>query len=404
MFESVSNNDLITRFLKASEELNELRDVDTILDRTLYEVRKLANADAGSIFLVEDGALSFSFVHNETLFSQNDTNAAVYSNFKVPITDESIVGYSALTGKSTVIDDAYCLTGDVPFKFNDSFDKASGYCTRSIMTVPLKIAHGKLVGVMQIINARNEAGETIPFDEESRSIIPLFANNTAIAIERGIMTRELILRMMKMAELRDPTETGAHVQRVGAYSAEIYHRYALNKGVPMKELKQFKDRLRLAAMLHDVGKIGIPDKILKKPGKLTNEEFDVIKKHSIYGAKLFENAHSDLDLMCRDIILRHHEKWNGKGYPGKVDDIFDADAPLGEGMAGFEIPLAARICAVADVYDALASPRAYKDAFPEEKTLKILREDSGTHFDPEVIEAFFQIHDVILAIKQKYTD
>ena len=98
-----------------------------------------------------------------------------------------------------------------------------------------------------------------------------------MAIERGIMTRELILRMMKMAELRDPSETGAHVQRVGAYSAEIYHRYALNKGIPVRELKRTKDLLRLAAMLHDVGKVGISDTILKKPAKLTDEEFAVIK-------------------------------------------------------------------------------------------------------------------------------
>ncbi|GFM37593.1 HD domain-containing phosphohydrolase [Desulfovibrio psychrotolerans] len=394
---------MICSFLRVSDELNQLKDVDTILDRTLTEVRALANADAGSIFLVEDGRLRFSYVHNDTLFAKDATNAAVYSNFAVPITEASIVGYSALSGETLIIDDAYTLDPSLPFKFNPSYDKATGYKTTSILTIPLKIAQGKLVGVMQIINAKDTAGRSVPFDRTAQTYIPLFANNTAIAIERGIMTRELILRMMKMAELRDPTETGAHVQRVGAYCAEIYHRYALNKGVPVKELKRTKDLLRLAAMLHDVGKVGISDSILKKPGKLTGEEFDIIKLHTVYGARLFENSTSDLDAMCRDIALNHHEKWSGGGYPGFVDALFEGDPHLGTASKnGEEIPLAARICALADVYDALASPRSYKEPFPEDKVLDIIKKDTGTHFDPEVTEAFLQIHDVILAIRSKY--
>ncbi len=388
---------IIRSFLRVSDELNQLRDVDTILDRTLIEVRALANADAGSIFLVEGENLRFSFVHNDTLFSDDVTNTAIYSNFIVPISDESIVGYCAQHRQTLVIDDAYALPAGTPYSFNNSFDKATGYRTTSILAIPLLIAQGKLVGVMQIINARDEQGNVIPFDHTARTYIPLFANNTAFAIERGVMTRELILRMMRMAELRDPAETGAHVQRVGAYSAEIYHRYALNKNVPVKELKRTKDRLRLAAMLHDVGKVGIADAILKKPGPLTEEEFSTMKLHSIYGAQLFEHATSELDIMCREIALHHHEKWVGGGYPGGMD------APLaGPPLSGEAIPLPARICALADVYDALVSRRSYKEAFPEDVALSIIRQDTGTHFDPEITEAFFQIHDVILAIRSKY--
>jgi len=403
MHERNNPEEIINSFLKISDELNQLKDVDTILDRTLTEVRAMANADAGSIFLVEEDKLRFSYVHNDTLFAKDATNAAVYSNFAVPITEQSIVGYSALSGETLVIDDAYKLDPSKPFCFNESYDKATGYRTTSILTIPLKIAHGKLVGVMQIINAKDAGGKTIPFDKQAQTYIPLFANNTAIAIERGIMTRELILRMMKMAELRDPSETGAHVQRVGAYSAEIYHRYALNKGIPVRELKRTKDLLRLAAMLHDVGKVGISDTILKKPAKLTDEEFAVIKMHTVFGARLFENSTSDLDIMCRDIALNHHEKWSGGGYPGELDDLFEGEPHLGTvSKKGEEIPLTARICALADVYDALVSPRAYKDPFPEEKVLAIIKQDTGSHFDPEVTEAFMQIHDVILAIRSKY--
>lgn len=394
---------MIGNFLRVSDELNQLKDLDTILDRTLAEVRALAHADAGSIFLVEGDHLRFSYVHNDTLFASDATNAAVYSNMSMPITHESIVGHCALQGETIVIDDAYALPEDAPFKFNNAFDKATGYRTTSIMALPLKKAHGTLVGVMQIINAKNAEGHSVPFDTTAQTYIPLFANNTSIAIERGIMTRELILRMMKMAELRDPAETGAHVQRVGAYSAEIYHRYALNHGIPPEERKHTKDLLRLAAMLHDVGKVGIADSILKKPAKLTPEEFEIIKMHTVFGARLFENATSDLDIMCREIALNHHEKWAGTGYPGQIANPNAPDAcPVTPGKAGSDIPLVARICSLADVYDALCSKRSYKDAFPEDTVLDILKQDTGTHFDPDVTDAFFQIHDVIQAIRQKY--
>ena len=397
-----SEHVFIADFLRIHDELNQLKDVDTILDRILFEARKLANADAGSIYLVKDNALHFACVQNDTLFTEEGANAAVYSNVSIPITECSIVGHSALSGATTVIDDAYNLSDDLPFTFNASYDERAGYKTTSIMTVPLKGGEDKTLGVMQIINARDNAGVHIAFTDAAQTYLPLFANMSAVAVERGIMTRELILRMMKMAELRDPAETGAHVQRVGAYSAEIYHRYALNKNIPADETRLFKDRLRLAAMLHDAGKVAIPDAILKKPAKLTNEEFAVMKHHTLHGARLFINSTSELDDMCCEIALNHHEKWAGNGYPGSIANPFASDAVFGTGKKGAEIPLSARICALADVYDALVSRRCYKEPFPEEKVLEIIREDSGTHFDPDVVEAFFQIHDVILAIRERF--
>jgi HD-GYP domain-containing protein (c-di-GMP phosphodiesterase class II) len=211
--------------------------------------------------------------------------------------------------------------------------------------------------------------------------------------------------MMQMAELRDPTETGAHVQRVGAYCAEIYGTWAARRKHSAKEIKRARDNLRLAAMLHDVGKVGISDNILKKPGKLTDEEFDAVKWHTINGARLFKNQTSDLDTMSSDIALCHHEKWAGGGYPGKVvPGLWSPDARMGESLSGEDIPLAARICAVADVYDALSSPRSYKDPFPDEKCLAILEKDAGTHFDPEVVEIFVEIFDVIKAIRDKFKE
>jgi HD-GYP domain-containing protein (c-di-GMP phosphodiesterase class II) len=388
--------------LSRNEELNNLNDVDAILDKTLLEARKLANADAGSIFLVQDGRLTFSYVHNDSLFGQGQEKE-VYTSFSIPVDETSIVGYVALTGKTLVIDDAYALPGDLPYSFNSSFDKKTGYRTTSLLTIPLKTFQDKLVGVMQLINAKDRQGYSVPFSEEAQIYIPVFANNAAVAIDRGIMTRETILRMMKMAQLRDPAETGAHVQRVGSYAAEIYQAWALRKGYGIDEIKHHKDAIRIGAMLHDVGKVGISDFILKKPGRLLQEEFEIMKLHTVYGGRLFANSTSGLDRICAEIAMHHHEKWGGNGYPGQVDDLA-AEKADGHPLSGENIPIHARVAALADVYDALASKRCYKDPWPEEKTLAVIREESGRHFDPEVVEAFFDIYDVILAIREKYQD
>jgi len=391
----------VTAILKIIDELNTLKDVDTILDRILSESRRLSNADAGSIFLIPENELVFSYVQNDTLFDHESGRAALYQDLKVPITHDSIVGHTALTRKPVAIDDAYNMPADVPFKFNTSFDKENGYKTTSILTIPLLTMEDRLLGVMQLINAKDKDQNIIPFAEDNQVIVSLFANNASVTIERGIMNRELILRMMSMAELRDPTETGAHVQRVGAYSAEIYERWAMNKGLESEEINRTRDLIRLASMLHDVGKVGIPDSILKKPGKLTNEEFDEIKKHPVYGAKLFNSITSDLDRMSLEIALNHHEKWDGRGYPGCTPELENSCDPA-QTKKGENIPITARITALADVYDALCSRRSYKDAFEEEQVFEIIRESSGSHFDPEIVDAFFQITDVLQAIRQKF--
>ncbi len=133
------------------------------------------------------------------------------------------------------------------------------------------------------------------------------------------MMRAIMLRMIKMAELRDPKETGMHVNRVGAYSVELYERYALKRNIDKKEVQKNKDILRMSAMLHDVGKIGISDNILKKPAGLTAEEFAIMKTHTYIGAHLFHDKESEFDEMALTVALNHHEKWDGTGYPGFMD-------------------------------------------------------------------------------------
>ena len=133
------------------------------------------------------------------------------------------------------------------------------------------------------------------------------------------------------------------------------------------------------------------------------EVITVMKRHTIYGARLFADCHSDLDELCRDIALRHHEQWAGGGYPGRMDDLSCDHAP-GLPIKGEDIPLAARITSLADVYDALVSPRSYKEPWPEEKVLDFIREKSGVQFDPGVVDAFFKVHEVLLAIRERFAE
>jgi response regulator RpfG family c-di-GMP phosphodiesterase len=208
--------------------------------------------------------------------------------------------------------------------------------------------------------------------------------------------------MVELAELRDPYETTQHAKRVAAYSIELYQTWAEKHGVPSKQIKKDKDYLWSAAILHDVGKIAISDVILKKEGGLTYEERIMMRYHTIYGARLFRVAISPWDKMAAAVALNHHEHWDGTGYPGKIDDIFADKVYFGPGKKGEEIPLSARIVAIADVYDSLLSERTYKKSWKEENALKHIHMEASKHFDPELVDLFIGIHDVIIAIRKKY--
>ncbi len=399
----IEHIDFVQNILAFLEEINELRDLDAILDSTLLEARNFSRADAGTIFLHENDMLRFSYVQNDSL-NANEAKIQQYVDATLPIDEHSLVGHVALSGHPLRIDDVYAIPEKYPFRFNPSFDKKTGYRTRSILTLPMRTSRKKCIGVMQLINPFDRNGQPAPFSTNDLTYLPLLANNASAAIERGILTRELILRMMRMAELRDPHETGPHVQRVGAYAAEIYEQWAKTHAVEEEELKSFRDLLRIAAMLHDVGKVGISDTILKKPARLDPEEFEIMKFHTIHGARLFASSTSELDIMAAEIALNHHEKWDGNGYPGFLTDLSGPSPAPGPAKKGEQIPLSARITALADVFDAISSKRCYKEAWAYEDALNHIKEQSGKHFDPEVVQAFLEIQDVIMAIKLKFKE
>lgn len=187
--------------------------------------------------------------------------------------------------------------------------------------------------------------------------------------------------MAMLAEARDPG-TGAHVQRTGRY-VTVMAQYLLSNNIMGREISQEEvEILGQASPLHDVGKVGVPDRLLLKPGKLTEVEFEEIKGHASYGAEILKQAERELGpvpflTMAQTIAQHHHERWDGHGYP--------------RGLKGEEIPLPARIMAIADVYDALRSERPYKKPFSHEKAKKIIVSESGSHFDPVLAEVFVAV-------------
>jgi len=218
-----------------------------------------------------------------------------------------------------------------------------------------------------------------------------------LAHELGQRDVRLHERMARMAETRDPRETGQHVKRVGAISLELLEGWLVRHPMVPQEANFARETLRLAAVLHDIGKIGVSDMVLKKPGKLEHAEYEDMKHHSIVATAVLPGS-DPYDVAAREVALRHHERWDGTGYPGKVDLAAARDditsllhLPIPEtGLSGTEIPLFARIVAIADVYDALSSPRAYKEPWPEAKVIETIRADAGKAFDPELVEIFLE--------------
>ena len=199
--------------------------------------------------------------------------------------------------------------------------------------------------------------------------------------------------LARLAESRDP-ETGDHLERMSRYAEVLAKELIKTHKDSLGIDEEFVSILRKVAVLHDIGKVGIPDNVLLKPGKLTKEEFDIMKTHTLLGGETLRDAklkmHKDVRYLeiAENVAYYHHEKWNGKGYP--------------KGLQGENIPICARIVALADVYDALRSKRVYKPAFSHEKAKQIILEEKGEHFDPLIVDTFLKVEELFIEISQKF--
>ena len=325
--------------------------------------RKIVQADRCSLWLVDE--------ERNELWTKV---AHGVSELRIPLS-AGFVGYSLKTGEPLLVEDAYCDS-----RFDRRSDVKSGYHTTSVMTMPLE-SDDRVMGVFQAIN---KVGENVFFSEKDLERLKLISVYSAKTIESAMRAQKLeryakqlerkadelksahmeLIRILGEVSEFHSHEVGDHIHRV----AEISLKLARYMGLPSEQ----QELIFYAAPLHDLGKVGIPDMVLNKAGKLTPEEYERMKAHSIIGRTLLRDSKTDLLCMASDIAGCHHERWDGTGYPDR--------------LKGEEIPLAARICAVADVLDALSSPRCYKPAWPEEKVKEEMQRSRGSYFQPELVD------------------
>jgi putative two-component system response regulator len=256
--------------------------------------------------------------------------------------------------------------------------------------VILLTSRDEIQDVVEGLNAGADDFMTKPFHPDELRV-RIRAGERILSLE----TREVaIFAMAKLAESRDP-ETGEHLERMRSYSRLLAQHLATTREFADTVDEEYVRLVYLTSPLHDIGKVGIPDSVLLKPGRLSNREFEIMKQHALIGAETLAAAARQYPgvaylRMARDIAAGHHERFDGSGYPA--------------GLVGRDISLAARIVAVADVYDALTSKRVYKPAFAPDIARNMIVGDSGRHFDPALVAAFVENEDRFLAIREQFAE
>jgi len=338
----------LEHLMEITKFVNSTLNLETLLDRMLEIFTNVLNAEAGSILLLDE--------EKDELFFAAATGEKKDSikNIRVPI-GEGVVGWVAREDKPVLIADAQ----NDP-RFFKQADQKTKFKTKTIVAVPLKTKE-KLIGVVEILNKKDGL-----FNEEDLNLLEALSNQAAVAIENAKLyenLKTLFLNTVKSLAAAIETKdiyTRGHSERVTQYSLII----ARKLGMDSSEI----EKLRLAALLHDIGKIGIDESILRKPAKLSPSEFEEIKKHPIYAANILESIPQLHEII--PVIKHHHERFDGNGYP--------------DGLKGEKIPYLARIIAIADTFDAMSSDRPYRKALPVQVCLQEILNCSGTQFDPNI--------------------
>ena len=372
---------------------NQISDFDLQMGRVLETVPQVIHAPMCCVFLPDGADFVLAYATRAEEAKEVGT---------------SFIGYIAQrTGLLAQAIEHITISVDKLNSTHGLLVEAAGIVGAAAAAIAMKSGSGETLGVLLV--ARQPNATHASFTEQEIVDLRHIATLISTALERRALKEKMMWSKVRMAESRDPSETGPHVKRVSATALEIFDGWAKRRGMRQEDCQFSRDTLRMAAILHDVGKIGISDLILKKPGKLTQEEYEIMKHHSVLGVPhLLGNDSED----AREVAMHHHERWDGRGYPGAVsiENISSDDQSLLEmqlpstGMKGDDIPLFARMVAIADVFDALSSHRAYKEAWAPERVEQEMRNESGKAFDPELIEIFFERLDRIRAARARHPD
>ena len=361
-------NELLKTIFQYVVKIANERDVDKLLINLADMGRDLVSADRCTVWLIDrkEGKIWSKVAHG-------------IDRIEIPLT-KGIAGYVAESGEHLVINDAY--NDD---RFDQQVDRATGYHTRNILALPVQNNQGETIGVYQAINKMTGNKKFSKKDLEHLLLAASYTGNQldAIALQEEIEStqREIILTLAETGEMRSK-ETGNHVKRVAEYSAILGKAYGLSS----EEIRLLKD----ASPMHDIGKIAIPDSILLKPGKLTDEERKEMQSHTTLGFEMLKHSDRELLKTAALVAVQHHEKWDGTGYP--------------YGLKDEEIHIYGRLIAIADVFDALICKRVYKDPWPIDKIITTFIEGKGKDFDPAIVDIFLKVKDAMVDVSIRLDD
>ena len=365
---SLSANEILELIFIYLTEVSTLRDFDEILMVLANMGRALTSADRCSVWVISDD--------KKEIWTKV---AHGVDEIRLPM-GSGIVGASILSGERFIIDDVYKDS-----RFNPEIDKKTGYRTKSMMVIPMFDNDDEIIGAFQVINHKGEKEAFDKRDIDRLMLASSYAAETLISAklsqEIEDTQREVVFTMGAIGESRSK-ETGNHVKRVAEYSKILALAYGMNE--------EEAELLKQASPMHDIGKVAIPDAILKKPGRFDDNEREIMNSHAELGYHMIKNSERPLLKAAAIVAYEHHEKWNGTGYPRK--------------LKGEDIHIYGRITAVADVFDALGSDRVYKKAWDDERIFKLFKEERGEHFDPKLIDLFFENKDKFLDIRAKFSD
>jgi HD-GYP domain-containing protein (c-di-GMP phosphodiesterase class II) len=341
----------LEHLMEMAKYVNSTLNLDDLLSLMLDMTTEMLNAEAGSILLLDDDKDELVFV------AATGAKKEKIKDIRVPI-GEGIAGWVARESKAVLIADAQ----NDP-RFFKKADQKTDFKTRTIIAVPL-VTKEKLIGVAEVLNKKNNEF----FTEDDRNLFEALGNQAAVAIENAKLYENLrnmflsTVRSLASAIETKDVYTHGHSERVTQYAEVIGKELGLNT-------KETED-LRLAGLLHDIGKIGVDERILQKPSKLTPQEFEAIKKHPEYAANILKTIPQLKNII--PVVLHHHERFDGNGYP--------------DGLKGSGIPYNSRILGIADTFDAMSSSRPYREALPIDTCFEEIKRCSGTQFDPEMAD------------------
>lgn len=348
----------------------------SLLSALLCGARQQTHAEGGALYVVYGDVLVLCAAQNSRLSPDQVTRGAPAD--ELPLSESSPPGLAATSGQVVMVPDVYGDDAIAPCKTYHDFDSAAGYHTTGVLIVPLLCPNGQCAGALELVNRIGDDGRTEAFGDQDVQALETIVITAAMTAQNAALQDDIrqanldtIIRLSIAAEFREDPAAGDHVRRM----SHVVGLLAKTMGLPPRQV----DLIRFAAPMHDIGKIGIPDAVLYKPARLTAEERLVIEKHSAIGARILDDPGSEIMVTARQIALTHHERWDGTGYP--------------QGLTGTEIPIAGRIAGLADVFDALVSPRCYKEPFATDDVLRIISDERGRHFDPDVVDAFFTVVD-----------